>query len=125
MATSTPTTRPRWRRRGSPAAAATPTASDRRTPESDVGHTPERGTSATSRWWSARRAWAVGFGQEPGGDDAARSGEGGDDGDRAPQTDEVGGDAGDEGADGVAAVAPEPVDADGGGSPGGGGDVAD
>jgi DNA-binding transcriptional ArsR family regulator len=52
-------------------------------------------------------------------------GEGGDGVDGGFDGGEVGEDAGEEGADGEAAVAPEPVDADGSGPPGGVGDVAD
>jgi hypothetical protein len=57
--------------------------------------------------------------------DARRRGERRDGVDRGFDGGEVGDDAGEEGADGEAAVAPEPVDADGSGAPGGVGDVAD
>jgi hypothetical protein len=54
-----------------------------------------------------------------------RRGEGGDGVDGGLDGHEVGEDAGEERADGEAAVAPEPVDADGAGAPAGVGDVAD
>ncbi len=57
--------------------------------------------------------------------EAGRCSEGGDGVDRRFDGGEVGEDAGEEGADGEAAVAPQAVDADGAGAPGGVGDVAD
>src|SRR5215831_5862066 len=65
------------------------------------------------------------FGHEGPGQQAGGGGEYGGDQDGGVEAGQRGGDAADQGADGVAGVAPEPVDAQGGGPPVGVGGVAD
>jgi hypothetical protein len=67
----------------------------------------------------------VRFVHADGDDQPGGGGDGRDEPDRGAQAEQVGGNAGDECADGVAAVAPQPVDADGADPPDGVGDVAD
>jgi len=78
----------------------------------------EQGPTATARSIRPSPAW-VGLVHAGPGEQAGRGGERGDGGGGGPDAVRVGEDPGEEGADGEAAVAPEPVDADGAGAPGG------
>src|SRR6266542_2594516 len=96
-----------------------------------------RRSGCGSAAWFVRRSgrqldgrWAccsslVGFVHANRGEDAGGGGEGGDGGGGGADAVGVGEDAGEQGADGEATVAPQAVDADGAGAPGGMCDVAD
>src|SRR2546421_13056165 len=72
-----------------------------------------------------RSAGVVGLVHAGSDEQPGRGGERGDDGGGGTDAVDVGEEAGEQRADGEATVAPQPVDADGAGAPGGGGDGAD